>query len=482
MKNFSNPFLTLRTNLYLRKLRKLIKMMCKEFNCTFYSPEQIPNGLDSIIGMDNEKELLKDALTFFEDLKDPENVRPISPTSRFLLYGEPGSGKSKLVSGLAKTAGVPLFTVPGQLFGALGNQEALKRVLDIIFLIANTFSSGIVLDFDDLDISCKDANSEQVAIHIAHRLKQNTRAVVFISSSSPFVEYSKVLFGDNLFSINKEIVIMPPTFEVREKLFESYIKNFKLNVDDSVSPNRLAKQTYGLFPKDLEYLVRETALYVQRHGRTLITYRDFDETLLSMETGQLYSKMTDKERISTAFHEVGHALAGYYSNPDYILGRIEITPRATSLGLTKEEIGEEKQNLLYCECKSRIVYALGGMAAEKVIFKETSTGVSSDLASANSIANAMICKLGMSKSLGPVIYDPEFGVCSEYFSELFEKEMQTLLNEMYELTQRILTDHIEVLKKLADAVLEKEVLMGEEIRDIILKVEPAAESYRKNYI
>lgn len=482
MKNFSSLLNAISTKCYIHKLNKMITWMCEEFHCSFHMSNEISHNLDSIIGMDNEKELLKDALTFFEDLKNPINVRLICPNSRFLLFGAPGSGKSKLVAGLAKSADVPLFTIPGQLFERLQKQKVLEDVLNTIFDIAEAFPRGIVLNFDEFCISSQDDNSEQVAIHIASRLKQNKNAVVFISSSSASALYSRVLFGDNLFNVNKKIVIMPPTFEVREELFKDYIKHFNLKVDDSVSSSRLAKQTCGMYPKDLEYLVRETALYVQRQGRSEITYRDFNETLLSTESGQLYNKMTDKERISTAFHEIGHVLAGYYANPEYILGRVEITPRAMSLGLTQEEAGEEKNSMFYSECKREIVYALGGMAAEKVIFNETSTGVSGDLVSANVLASSMVYELGMNKTLGPVIYDADVGVCSEYFGELFEKEIHALINEMYELAQKILTDHLEVLKKLSSAILEKEVLMGEEIRDIILEVEPNAESYRKNYI
>ncbi len=454
--------------------------MCSKYHCNFYFPIQISNSLDDIIGMNNEKDVLQDALLFFKELTDCESSFNIHPNSRFLLFGAPGSGKSELVAALAKSAGVPIFTVPGQLFERLKKQETLEKVLDTIFDIAESFGSGIVLNFDEFSLVSENENSEQVAIHMATRLRRCQNIIAFLSSSSGTAMYSKVLFGDNLFNVNKKIVIMPPTLETREALIKKYFKQFEAEIDENVSAERLAKQTYGMYPKDLEYLVRETILYARRQGHAKLTYRDFNETLLLIESGAEYNKMTEKERNSTAFHEAGHVLAGYYSDPNYILGRVEITPRAMSLGLTQEEQGEEKFCMFCSELKSRIIYSLGGMAAEKIIFNETSSGVSSDLESANALALAMVCDLGMNEHIGPVIFDSECGVSSEYFIAEFDKEIQKTINELYTLAQKILSEHLQVLNALAKALLEKEVLMGEEIKEIILNTEPDAEKNR-NY-
>ena len=465
---------------YVSKLEKKIEKMCSKYHCSFSFPIQISNGLDDIIGMNSEKDVLQDALLFFKELTDCESSFNIHPNSRFLLFGASGSGKSELVAALAKSASVPLFTVPGQLFERLKKQETLEKVLNTIFDIAESFGDGIVLNFDEFCLVIGNENSEQVAIHMATRIRQCQNVVVFLSSSSGTAMYSKALFGDNLFNVNKRIVIMPPTLETREALIKKYFNQFEAETDENVSAERLAKQTYGMYPKDLEYLVRETILYARRQGHVKLTYRDFNETLLLIESGAEYNKMTEKERNSTAFHEAGHVLAGYYSDPDYILGRVEITPRAMSLGLTQEEQGEEKFCMFCSELKSKIIYSLGGMAAEKIIFNETSSGVSSDLESANALALAMVCDLGMNEHIGPVIYDAECGVSSEYFITEFDKEIQKTINELYATAQEILSKHLPVLNALAKALLEKEVLMGDEIKEIILKTEPDAEKNR-NY-
>ncbi len=475
-----NVFSRLSNAYYVSNLKKKIEKMCSKYHCNFYFPIQISNSLDDIIGMNNEKDVLQDALLFFKELTDCESSFNIHPNSRFLLFGAPGSGKSELVAALAKSAGVPIFTVPGQLFERLKKQETLEKVLDTIFDIAESFGSGIVLNFDEFSLVSENENSEQVAIHMATRLRRCQNIIAFLSSSSGTAMYSKVLFGDNLFNVNKKIVIMPPTLETREALIKKYFKQFEAEIDENVSAERLAKQTYGMYPKDLEYLVRETILYARRQGHAKLTYRDFNETLLLIESGAEYNKMTEKERNSTAFHEAGHVLAGYYSDPNYILGRVEITPRAMSLGLTQEEQGEEKFCMFCSELKSRIIYSLGGMAAEKIIFNETSSGVSSDLESANALALAMVCDLGMNEHIGPVIFDSECGVSSEYFIAEFDKEIQKTINELYTLAQKILSEHLQVLNALAKALLEKEVLMGEEIKEIILNTEPDAEKNR-NY-
>lgn len=469
------------SNAYYRtKVIKKIEKMCSKYHCKFEFPKKFSNGLDEVIGMDNEKDILQDALLFFKELRESDSSFRVHPNSKFLLFGAPGSGKSELVSALAKSADVPLFTIPGQLFERLKKQKNLEQVLNTIFDIAKSFPKGIILNFDEFILVSDNENFEQVSIHMAARIKESQNMVVFLSSSSGMAAYSKVLFGDNLFNVNKKIVIMPPTLETREALLQKYFEQFEVSLDKTVSAVRLAKQTYGMYPKDLEYLVRETILYARRHGNSKLTYRDFNETLLLIESGAEYNKMTEKERNSTAFHEAGHVLAGYYSNPDYILGRVEITPRAMSLGLTQEEQGEEKFCMFCSEFKSEIIYSLGGMAAEKLIFNETSSGVSSDLESANALASTMVCALGMNKNIGPVILDVESGVSSEYFITEFDKEIQKIINELYFTAQEILHDHILVLNALAKALLEKEVLMGEEIKEIILKTEPDAENNR-NY-
>lgn len=469
-------------------LLKTIDTLCKKYHCKFILPSEIEKSLDELIGFENEKQVLEDAVLFFRELEEIE-FSTVSPNSRFLMFGAPGSGKTDLVSALAKTAQVPLFNVPCELFKQLKKQAQIEKVINMIFKVTNLYEA-LVLNFDDFGYVISHPEATQIAMLISERIKASDNIVAFLSNTvtgeQEEIGIPHSMIGDNLFNLKKSIVIMPPTVETRKKLLLNYFEDFEIileckSCDDVDSfASRLAKQTFAMYPKDLEYLVKETILYARRQGKTEVTFRDFNETLLTISAGSLYNTMTPEERISTAYHEIGHVLAGYYSNPKYVLGRVEITPRAMSLGLTQEEVAEENHSLFSKQLKSNIIYSLGGMAAEEIIYHDTTTGVSADLETANATASTMVCDLGMNKNLGPIVDGT--GVSSEYFTTAFDKEVQELLKEMYNTTLIIIKEHLNVLEALKNALLEKEVLMGEEMSKIILEVEPNAEVFRQKYL
>lgn len=439
----------------------------KHYYATVTFPEELTAGLDDLIGMESEREIVQDALKFLKNIEEYQNDPLLSPHTRFLLGGAPGSGKSILVNALAKTAGVPLITMSLSAFGAF--PKKIKTILDIIFSLAESMNDGCIILLNDYS-AVETIGTNQMMFfhnHLISKVVNNKNAIVFLSTAADGFKVPAFYFENNAFSQNKTITMQPPTLKTREELIKSYFTKYQLNLSDDVSAERLAKNTFGMYPKDIEYIVRETMLYVARKGHDTISAKDFNDVMLTMVAGEMHNKLTEKERISTAYHEAGHVIAAYYSNPDYILGRVEITPRASSLGLTQEEAGEEKHGLFKHEFEYSIIYSFGGMVAEEIIYGETTTGVSADLMSANACVALMYQQLGMSKDLGPIVFDDEDGFTSnEYYYES-EKIMQAELKRLYDETVTIVKEHRIQLEALTQALLKQEVLLGNEIKKVL---------------
>ena len=153
------------------------------------------------------------------------------------------------------------------------------------------------------------------------------------------------------------------------------------------------------------------------------------------------------------------------------MGRVEITPRAASLGLTQEEAGEEKFSMFKSDCKKEIIYSLGGKAAEDLIYGENTTGVSADISSASSLALLMVQNFGMDKDIGPICIDDDLGFCSEKIFDLTESVAREYLKKVEEETFEIVKTHRKSLEALAKALMEHEVLMGDEIKQILISAE-----------
>lgn len=445
--------------------RDITKLQKYYVSVTF--PEKLTHGLDDLIGMESEKELVQDALMFLDNIEKFQENPVLSPHTRFILGGAPGSGKTTLVNALAKTAGVPLITVSMSAFGAF--PKKIKTILNLIFGLAESMQNGCIILFNDYAAITTIGMNQMLFFHnhLISRVVNNKNSIIFLSTSADSLNAPAFYFEGNAFSQNKTITMQPPTMKTREELIISYFKKYQLSLAEDVSANKLAKNSFGMYPRDIEYIVRETMLYASRKGFDVVSAKDFNEVMLAMVAGEMHNTLTEKERISTAYHEAGHVIAAYYSNPEYILGRVEITPRAQSLGLTQEEAGEEKYGLFKHEFEYSIIYSLGGMAAEKVIYDETTTGVSADLLSANACVALMYQQLGMDENLGPIIFDDENGFCSDKFFYDAEVIMQSELKRLYNKTLDIIKSHRTQLEALTQALLKQEVLLGNEIKKVL---------------
>ncbi len=454
----------------------------KKYFVTVVYPDELTSTFDDLIGMENEKEILQDALNFLKNIEFYQQNPVLIPHTRYLLGGEPGSGKTILINALAKTAQVPIITMSMSSFVAFSKD--VKHILNLIFDLAASMQNGCVLLFNDF-AAVQGLSAELLMFfhnQFISRVCSTPNNIILLSSSTGAFELPAFYFENNAFSQNKTIMMQPPTLQTRQKLIEAYFKKFELPLADDVSAEQLARNTLGMYPKDLEYIIRETALHASRKGELLVTAKDFNDVMLTMEAGQMYNKLSEKERISTAYHEAGHVIAAYYSNPNYVLGRVEITPRAASLGLTQEDAGEEKHCLFKHDFEYNIIYSLGGMAAEKLIYGETSSGVHSDLRSANMSAIIMYQNLGMSEELGPVIYDDDEGLTSDRLWHESEVFIQKEIKRLYDVTFKIVSSHKAQLEALTQALLKREVLMGPEIKAVLDKADLAEGIVPRDYV
>lgn len=437
-------------------------------------PEELNETFSDLIGMETEREILQDALNFLRNIEEYQENPILSPHTRYLLGGAPGSGKTVLVNALAKTANVPIITINMSVL--VGYPKKIKSILNTVFDLAKTMKNGCVILFNSFP-AVTNLSPELLMLfhnHFISKVVDAQNAIVIISTAYEAFALPAFYFEDRAFSQNKSISMQPPTLATRQKLLEAYFNKFEVPLAKDVSSEQLARNTLGMYPKDLEYIVRETKLHVVRKGGLLVTSKDFNDVMMNMEAGQMYNKLTEKERLSTAYHEAGHVIAAYYSNPEYKLGRVEITPRSLSLGLTLEDAGEEKNCLFKHELEFNIIYSLGGMAAEKLIYGESTSGVSSDLRHANMAAIVMYQNLGMSDELGPAIYDDDEGLTSDKLWHESEVIIQKELKRLYQLTYDIIKTYQPQLEALTQGLMRQEVLMGPEIQAILDSVDATA--------
>lgn len=458
------------------KLARMGKKLKNYYTHITY-PMEISLKLDDLIGKTSEKENIEDALFFLKSIGNSNENSILCHSSRYIIVGESGSGKETLVRALAKSADVPYIFVNASIFGTF--PKKIKQIIDLIFDIAETLNTGCVLNIDNFDaaLSLGDNNASLFSNHFISRVVQNTNTVIFLSSLDSTVRIPNSFVCQNGFNTNKLIVMTPPTLEERREFINNYIAEFKIPVSDDFSIETLARNTFGMMPKKIKYLMQDAALMLMRKEKDVLTSRDMNDLMISEMAGEVSYKLTEEERISTAYHEAGHVIAAYYSNPEYKLGRVEITPRAESLGLTLENQGEDKFGHFKSDLIRQIIYSLGGMAAEMLIYGESTTGVCADLSSATNMVTMMYQNFGMSKNLGPIVIDEECGLCSNSIVDEAERYMQADMKMFFDLTFSIVKEHQTQLESLTKALLKKEVLIENEIKTILDEVDKEIGNY-----
>ncbi len=427
-------------------------------------PEDISVTFNSLYGHEHEKEVLQDIVDFFHGA-------PIIPHLSYYVYGPVGTGKSSLIFATGKEAGIPVISSEASLFSTMKDEEDINDILEFLFDTASHLQKiygGVIIAFKNSEWIDQMENDSIFYSNLIRLANGSINTFMFMLTGSDEIFVPSEIIESEMFSTI--LTVDYPNLETREKIFEDCIKAEKLQLAKDVSINRLAKDALGFTPLQISYIVKEAYLYSQRQKHKEVSSSDFAETIDRLSVGAKTIKMTEKERISTAYHEAGHVVAGYYSDPEYVLKRVEISPRTQSLGLTQEDVDENKYSYFKGDYEKRIIVCLGGYAAEELKYGSHTSGVLVDLSMATTTAANMVKAYGMSKALGPMVVIPDV-TDSGHTKALAEEETKKIVADLLEKTNTLMKTHEKALDALAHALLEKEVVNGEEIKAIFEKAE-----------
>lgn len=449
------------------------KLFAKPSEVTVYMPEEITITFDGLIGLENAKDDLKDVVTY---IKDPASFDKlgIRPHMHYLIQGPPGNGKTSLAYAVAREANIPIVVVNCKAFA--DEKSRSFKLLKAAFAEAASFDHSVLLFKNFEGFFQVNDSFKVIFLGKLLELMRDCENVVVISTLSAALAISggDYLFDEDAFS--KTIDVLYPDLKTREAMYELFCTN--IPVDKNVSFARLARDSYNMTAQDIKQIIKNSALLAIRNNCDTVTREHFDEMISLELLGQKRKKMTDKERRCTAYHEAGHVIAHYFNDPNYKLSKVEVAYRTESLGVTMEEVDEDKLSLFKTDWENRIIGCFGGMAAERAIFGANTSGVVQDLASATFYAKLMVAAFGMCDEFGPMsiceVYssddDESAFRFSEHILEECDKHVRNILQNLYNRAYQTVTDHRAELEALTEALLENEVVYGNEIKEIFDKI------------
>jgi cell division protease FtsH len=445
-------------------------------------------NFNDVAGAEEAKVELQEIIDF---LRDPAKFQRLGGKipKGVLLLGPPGTGKTLLARAVAGEAGVPFFTISGADFVEMFVGVGASRVRDL-FDQAKKNAPCIVF-IDEIDAVGRQRGAglggghderEQTLNQLLVEMdgfEQNLGIIIIAATNRPDV-LDPALLRPGRF--DRQVVVDRPDVKGREGILRVHTRNIPLS--DDVNLETLAKGTPGLAGADLANLVNEAALLAARRNSNSVTMHDFedakDKVMMGTERKSLI--ITESEKKTTAYHEVGHVLVAKMLPEADPVHKVTIIPRGRALGVTTYLPIDEKHTYPREYLEAMITYALGGRAAELIVFNQLTTGASNDIERSTALARKMVCEWGMSEKLGPLSYgakDEEIFLGREMtrkrdFSEQtaveIDKEIKEIVLKAEKKAIRILKDNIDMLHKLSMILLEREILDGEEI-DAIMRGE-----------
>jgi cell division protease FtsH len=430
----------------------------------------------------------KDLQEIVEFLRDPTKFQKLGAQvpKGVLLMGPPGTGKTLLAKAVAGEAGVPFFSINGSEFIQLFVGVGAGRVRDL-FQTAQA-SAPAILFIDEIDAVGRQRGAglggghderEQTLNQILSEMdgfSPNSSVIVLAATNRPDV-LDPALLRPGRF--DRHIVVDRPTLAGRRELFDVHSRNVPLA--DDVDFDRLARATVGMTGADIRNLVNEAALWAARQDQQVVRMNDFefarDKVLMGAAREDI---MVEDEKRITAHHEAGHALLAWLTPGCDRVHKVTILPRGRALGVTQLVPEEERYNISQDDLQARLAMLLAGRAAEKLKFDQFSAGAENDLQEATRIARRMVTHWGMSERLGPVAYHtsedhPFLGreiaqherQFSEHTAQVIDEEVAKILHAAEDLAKRTLQQNSGKLTALGEALLEREVLDEDELRELL---------------
>ncbi|MDZ7620392.1 MAG: ATP-dependent zinc metalloprotease FtsH [Patescibacteria group bacterium] len=439
---------------------------------------------DDVAGLQGVKHELEEVVEFLKNPKKFQRLGGRVPKG-VLLMGPPGTGKTLLGRAVAGEAGVPFFSISGSEFIQMFVGVGAGRVRDM-FATAKEHAPSILF-IDEIDAVGRHRGAglggghderEQTLNQILSEMdgfSQNESVIVMAATNRPDV-LDPALLRPGRF--DRHISVDRPNLQGRLAAFKVHTREVPLS--EGVDLNRLAASTVGLTGADIRNLVNEAALWASRGEQTFVTMDDFDyardKVLMGVKREEV---LNDREKRMTAYHESGHALLAWLTPGGDRVHKVSIIPRGRSLGATQLMPDEDRLHMAEGELKQRLLFLLGGRAAERLVFNELTAGAEDDLKRATQIARRMITHWGMSEKLGPVAFrdgeeQPFLGRemaeprrFSEHTARVIDDETMRILREASDKAEAVLTENRAQLDKLAGALIEAETLDLSEIEELI---------------
>ncbi|PEQ14595.1 cell division protein FtsH [Novosphingobium sp. PC22D] len=441
---------------------------------------------DDVAGIDEAREELQEIVEF---LRDPQRFSKLGGQipKGALLVGSPGTGKTLLARAIAGEAGVPFFTISGSDFVEMFVGVGASRVRDM-FEQAKKNAPCIVF-IDEIDavgrhrghgLGNSNDEREQTLNQLLVEMdgfEANEGIIIIAATNRPDV-LDPALLRPGRF--DRQVVVPVPDIDGREKILAVHMKKVPLAPD--VNPRVIARGTPGFSGADLANLVNEAALLAARRNKRLVAMQEFedakDKVMMGAERRSMV--MTDDEKKMTAYHEAGHAIVSLNEEASDPIHKATIIPRGRALGMVMRLPERDSYSYHRNKMLANLSVAMGGRVAEELIFghDKVSSGASSDIQYATSLARNMVTKWGMSDKLGPLQYEEQqegyLGMggsqrlmASDETNKLIDSEIRVLVEDAHRRATQILTTQNDKLEALAKALLEYETLTGDEIKALM---------------
>ncbi len=438
-----------------------------------------------VAGIEEAKEELREIIEFLKEPKKFTRLGGRIPKG-VLLMGAPGTGKTLLAKAIAGEANVPFFSISGSDFVEMFVGVGASRVRDLF--VQGKKNAPCIIFIDEIDAVGRHRGAglggghderEQTLNQLLVEMDgfESSDGVILISATNRPDVLDPALMRPGRF--DRQVVVPVPDVRGREEILK--VHSTKTPLSAEVDMSVIARGTPGFTGADLENLVNEAALLAARKGKDNLEMADFEEAKDKVLMGAERRSMiiSEDEKENTAFHEAGHTLVAKLLPGTDPIHKVTIIPRGRALGLTQQLPIDEKHTYSKEFLKNSIVVLMGGRVAEELIFNHMTTGAGNDIERATDLARKMVCEWGMSEKLGPLSFgkkDEQIFLgreiaqhkdYSERTAEEIDKEVTMIVTEGHQTAKKLLSENIDTLRRLAETLLERESLNGDQIERVV---------------
>ncbi len=450
-----------------------------------YDEDNIKITFKDVAGADEAKQELEEVVEFLKHPKKYNDLGAKIPKG-VLLYGPPGTGKTLLAKAVAGEAGVPFFSISGSDFVEMFVGVGASRVRDLFEQAKK--SAPCIVYIDEIDAVGRQRGAGLGGGHDEREQTLNqllvemdgfgaNEGIIMIAATNRPDILDPALLRPGRF--DRQIVVDRPDIKGRQEILKVHVKGKPISPE--VELGVIARRTPGFTGADLSNLVNEAALMAARKNKNKIDMPEMEEAAERVIMGpeRRSRVISDKEKRLTAYHEGGHTLVGMLLDNTDPVHKVTIIPRGRAGGYTLSLPKEDRYYATRSEMLDELKVLLGGRVAEALVLKEISSGASNDLQRATSLARQMICEYGMSPELGPMTFGHrqdqvflgrDIGRDKDYSEEVaakIDKEIRKFIDEAYQKTESLLNENMDKLHLIADALIERETLEGEEIDQLM---------------